>query len=146
MTGDVYEFRRRNLTELLKETGAKTALAVKLDMTQPQISHWLRDPKAPTSRPIKEDSARQIERAIGLSPGDLDRDPDAPARPPRSATSVNIELLTETTRAVLTEVGAAKGKQMIDKVSDIVSLAYEHAVTRGSVDANYVHQLVKLMH
>lgn len=52
--------------------GAKQQLALKLNMTPPQVSHWLREPHRAGARKIHEDSAREIESALGLPPGDLD--------------------------------------------------------------------------
>lgn len=40
----IYDTRRSNLTRLTANLGAKQALAMKLDMTPPQVSHWLREP------------------------------------------------------------------------------------------------------
>lgn len=76
----LYELRRRNLTRLLEQRGpgVKQKLALALDMTPPQVSHWLRVPSKATARRIKENSARAIEAALGLEPGALDRNPEAP--------------------------------------------------------------------
>lgn len=147
MANDIYDRRRRNLAALLQEVGAKTALAVKLDMTAAQISHWLRAPDKAGARQIKEDSARQIERAIGLQLGALDRDPDrsVESASPRNGRPVDADLLAATTRAVLLEVQAIKGKPMIEKIANVVQLAYEHNSAHGSLDERYIHDLVKLM-
>lgn len=59
----IYDTRRSNLTRLTANLGAKQALAMKLDMTPPQVSHWLREPHRTGARKISEDSAREIERA-----------------------------------------------------------------------------------
>lgn len=150
----VYERRRANLAHLLREAGAKQQLAIRLDMTAPQISHWLRDPGKAGSRKIAEDSARQIEGVLGLTPGALDREAStaAPAPAPAFANSTpggldpSAPLLTEVTRTVLVEVGRLKGPQMAEKVADIVALAYGHASERGAVDHAYIATLVKLMH
>lgn len=143
MTNSVFELRRQNLARLLKESGAKTALAVKLDMTPAQISHWLRNPKQESARLIHEESARAIEKVIGLAPGELDRDPDTPR--PAAQRPVNADLLTETTRFVLSESRAGKNTPL-EKVADIVTLAYAHAVEHGRLDEAYVRQLIRLMH
>lgn len=44
----IYDTRRSNLTRLTANLGAKQALAMKLDMTPPQVSHWLREPHRPS--------------------------------------------------------------------------------------------------
>lgn len=170
MPNNVYEARRANLARLLAEAGAKVDLAARLGMTQPQISHWLRDPATSSARKITEDSARAIEVALRLPAGDLDKPgkgkpvnifelPPAPPRqpstprppPPKPAAAavskaIDTELLTETTRAVLLEVGKIRGPQLAEKVADVVTLAFAHATDHGELDTGYVHQLVKLMH
>lgn len=150
MQNDIYARRRENLARLMIEPGAKTQLATKLDMTQPQVSHWLRDPKIASARKITEDSARAIERALKLPVGELDRGPRSSgavveATPVTYTAPTDVELLTATTRAVLLEVGKLRGPQLADKVAGIVTLAYAHATDHGELDTNYVHQLVKLM-
>lgn len=145
MVNSVYERRRVNLAARLRETGAKQALAIKLDMTAPQISHWLREPDKANARKIAEDSARQIEGALGLTPGELDRDHGALTVTPVQQQPVEAELLTATTRAVILEVGKLRGPAIAEKVAGIVTLAFAHAREHGELDYGYVHQLVKLM-
>lgn len=141
----VYERRRANLAHLLREAGAKQQLAIRLDMTAPQISHWLRDPGKAGARKITEDSARQIEATLGLAPGALDTGTETKAA--RSAEEApDFTLLSEVARAVLHDVGRVKGPAMADKVAGVVTLAYSHALEHGKIDPAYVSQLVKLMH
>lgn len=140
----VYDVRRKNLTRLLTEKGAKTALAIKLECTQAHITHLLAEPGSRGAREIKEDTARQIELAIGLSPGELDREPGATER--RRATPPNDPvLLEEAVRMVLAAAIEAHAKLASDKTAGIVRLVYEHSVLIGRVDPAYVAQLVKLM-
>lgn len=49
---EVYELRRRNLTRILDEAGpgARQRLALRLNMTPPMVSHWLREPGKPRAR------------------------------------------------------------------------------------------------
>lgn len=151
----IYEIRRRNLARLLTESGAKVALAIKLDVTGAQISHWLRQPGERGSRTIKEDVARRIENVMGLPLGALDKEPSpaskraimtaAPEAKPRNGAVVNHDLMAKTIRTVLLEVQNVKGKPMIDKVAEIATLAYERATDHGELDESYVHTLVKLM-
>lgn len=152
----IYEIRRRNLARLLTESGAKVALAVKLDLTAAQISHWLRQPGERGARTIKEDAARRIENVMGLPLGALDKEPSpaskraivtppAPEAKPRNGSPVNHDLMAKTIRTVLLEVQNVKGKPMIDKVAEIATLAYERATDHGELDESYVHTLVKLM-
>lgn len=144
----VYERRRANLAARLREAGAKQALAMKLKMTPPQISHWLRDPEKYGARKITEDSARDIERVLGLTLGELDGDSGArpPAPPPALGKGLDFELLTQTVQHVLLEVGRIKGQPMAEKVAGIVALAFAHATDHGALDIEYVHSLVRLMY
>lgn len=141
----VYERRRANLTHLLREAGAKQQLAIRLDMTAPQISHWLREPGKAGARKITEDSARQIEKQLGLAPGELDLDTGAKLPSP-SRDAPDLGMLADVTRAVLHEVGRIKGAPMAEKVAGIVALVYGHTLEHGKIDSAYVNQLVKLMH
>lgn len=73
----IYDTRRSNLTRLTANLGAKQALAMKLDMTPPQVSHWLREPHRTGARKISEDSARSgYRRATSTTT----RTPRAPTR------------------------------------------------------------------
>lgn len=139
----VYEQRRENLTRLLSQPGAKTALAIKLDTTQAHVTHMLKAPEAKSARPIHEDTARAIETAIGLTPGELDREPGA-AAPPSSAPP-NSALLEEAVRLVIAVAAESHVKHVADKTAAIVRLVYEHSLPSGTVDPAFVTQLVKLM-
>lgn len=171
----VFEIRRDNLEVLLRtrDRGAKQKLAEDLGVTPTQISHWLRDPRITGSRKISETQARAIENALGLEPGLLDvpngaadllgvhptlphfapgrLSPAARERPTlpymqrQAHPTPDPTLLAATTRAVLIEVQAVKGKPMIEKVANIVQLAYEHNSGFGGLDEAYIHSLVKLM-
>lgn len=135
----VYEIRRANLIRLTQEKGAKQALALKLDMTAAQISHWLRAPDRPGARLIHEDSARQIEAALGLAPGEL----DVPHGTKRKR-EVDPELLALATRTVFEE---ARDADLGDpaKLAEVVSLAYNQARVTGVLDREYVRQLLALL-
>lgn len=144
---DLYERRRKNLAALLVQHESKQQLAIRLEMNPTNISHWLRPLSNPASRKIKEETARRIEAIMGLPVGTLDRNPDVPvaSASPRNGRPIDASLLAATTRAVLLEVQALKGKPMIDKIADVVQLAYSHNSEHGSLDEAYIHQLVKLM-
>lgn len=139
----VYEIRRENLARLLSEPGAKTALAIKLGVTQARITHLLKPIGSKGSRPIHEDQARQIESIIGLTPRALDQDPEAPAS--SSPLQVDSRLLEDSVRSVISAAADAHSKLVADKAAAIVRLVYEHSRTLGRVDPAYVAQLVKLM-
>lgn len=137
----VYDIRRRNLARLLKEFGAKTQLAIRLDMTPAQVSHWLRDPAQAHARLIHEDSARQIEKAIGLEAGSLDKDPSAPAPPPKVD-----RLLIQAATAVVTAMIEHGEKPTLKRVSKLTETAYLYAKDYGAVDEAFVQQIVKYGH
>jgi hypothetical protein len=153
-----YELRRANLTELLKERGARTALALKLGVNPSHVSHLLRSPDQQFARPIHEDTAREIEAALGLDPGRLDRqhagerraiytarpvdetpEPTAPAGP------VNEDLLEETVRVVVSVATQTHSKLVADKTATLVRLVYEQSRGTGHVDPAFVQQLIKLI-
>lgn len=136
----VYEQRRENLTRLLSEPGAKTALAIKLNATQAHVTHLLKPPGAKSARPIHEDTARAVETAMGLSPGELDREPGAAPPLPQ-----NTALLEESVRLVIAVAAESHAKLVADKTAAIVRLVYEHSLSAGTVDPAFVAQLVKLM-
>jgi hypothetical protein len=126
----VYEIRRANLIRLTQEPGSKQALALKLNMTPAQVSHWLRIPGRYGARRLHEDHARQIENVLGLSPGELDTPPDT-------------ELLAQTTRAVFEE---ARDRNLGDpvKLGNVVQLAYERARHVGRIDREHIRSLFNL--
>lgn len=133
----VYDARRANLTELLKEKGAKTALALKLGTTQPFISHMLRDPKEKTARPIHEDMARQIERELGLADGALDL--------PFTRGAPNWALIGQALRLVV-QVAAALGTPLnADSAARAVRAVYEAAPQMGGVDSAATRALVEAL-
>lgn len=142
-----YPVRRANFTRLLNERGrgAQKALADKLGVSESYIGHLKSDPVLTGHRPIHEDTARKIEAAWGLTPGELDRDsmknhrPGYTPRPPGAP--LNEALLEDAVRAVL----SASAKLTADKTAGIVRLVYEHATLNGSVSQTYVEQLIRLM-
>ena len=157
----VYERRRANLARLLREPGAKRDLAIRLDFTAANISNWLRDPGKTGAREIHEDKAREIERALGLSSGELDRPAaSGPAlvsvhrKEPERATvphsvmgglDVPAPPLAEVASLVLSEVSRRKRNFAPAKVAAILALAYGHAAERGAIDSAYVAALIQLM-
>lgn len=136
----IYDTGRSNLTRLTANLGAKQALAMKLDMTPPQVSHWLREPHRTGARKISEDSAREIERVLGLPPGDLDHDPDAPRTDPKD---IDPKLMADVIRAVF---AAAQRANMTDaaKLADITMLTYSHSRLTGTVDGAMLASLLAL--
>jgi DNA-binding transcriptional regulator YdaS (Cro superfamily) len=142
MPHSVYEIRRQNLLRLTQYLGAKQALALKLGVTPPVVSFWLKEPGAPSSRQIKEDSARAIEEAMGLSPGELDR---PGGRAPSYAKPLDPKLLADSTRAVMDALQQAKRTVSAEKHGDLLAVVYAHAAEQGYVDEDYARRLVSLL-
>lgn len=159
----VYDTRRENLRRLLYGRGAKTLLAQKLGTNQTHISHMVRDPDKAGARLIHEDKAREIEDALNLEAGALDKGgPDpvlrtgdgtvaflqmkpAPAPPPSPADEADLELLEASVRAVITAAADTHSKIVAEKTASIVRLVYAHGKAMGHIDPTFVQQLVKLM-
>ena len=82
-SSELLELRRVNLERVLSERGrgAKTYLAQRLAISQSHVSHWLKGADVAGARPIHKGTARDIEKALGLEPGALDR----PIREPRKS-------------------------------------------------------------
>lgn len=71
---DVYETRRRNLQNLVKTrfSNSQADLADAVGIKPPQVNRWLSKTTS-DPRKISERSARQIETALNISPGWLDK-------------------------------------------------------------------------
>lgn len=137
---EVYELRRRNLTRILDEAGpgARQRLALRLNMTPPMVSHWLREPGKPRARKIHEASARQIEQALGLLPGTLDTDPTAPRD-----LSPQEELMLECMAAVTRAVEDYRKRATREDILRLSRAAYQHAVDNGRLDEKFVAERVR---
>jgi hypothetical protein len=159
MTLDVYETRRDNLTKLLEHKGAKTQLATRLGATQSHITHLLKPPTAASARQIKEETARQIEDAMGLPRGELDRphqadviihgkngEPTVVVEMKHTAPSPDEPALLEAVAAaVLAELERLKVKVSSEKTAGMMRIVYEHARSSGHVDRALIATLVKLI-
>lgn len=69
--------RLSNLKKLVVATGSQAEFARKIDRRPQNISDFLAQRKF-----IGDAFARHIEKSLGLAPGTLDRDNDAPETPP----------------------------------------------------------------
>jgi hypothetical protein len=166
-TLDVHETRRANLTKLLEHKGAKTQLAERLGTNSSHITHLLKPPTAASARLIREETARQIEEVMGLTPGTLDKPPTGrpdltvttsrgtvvmetkpPAAPERDARdflfmqSAAFPPLFET---ALREVMDAMPGIGAEKTANMVRLVLENARLSGQVDRNFIEALGKLI-
>lgn len=143
-TKTVYEARRENLAKLMAHKGAKTQLAERLGTTQAHITHLLKPTGAQSARPIHEETARQIEAAIGLPAGELDKGA-VYARPAPKLAPVDLDMLEHSVKAVLAEVAATHAKLTDEKTASAVRLVHDHSLALGHVDPAFVTQLIKLM-
>lgn len=150
---NIFDIRRANLTRLLAERGAKKALAEKLDATASHVSHMVSPPGSPSSKPIHEEKARQIEELLGLTPRALDTDTaeSAPTfRAPAQCAmpipaGVDEQLLEDSVRVVIAAAADTHSTLIADKAAQIVRMVYANARLIGHVDPTFVQQLVKLM-
>lgn len=167
---DIYETRRQNLTNLLREPGAKTQLASRLGSSQAHITHLLKPPTAASARAIREETARQIEDIMGLDRGRLDQ-PNANLGAARTDAAKGRALIVkETQSAVLIDArnqiahGAPDPalleeafKQVLealqqrelqlpaDKTAKMARLVYEQGLATGRIDPSLVLSLLSLM-
>jgi hypothetical protein len=130
----VYDARRENLRARLEERGAKTALAVKLGVTQPFVSHLLRDPTEATARVIHEDLAKQIEEITGLQPGELDL--------PFVRGSPDWGLLATAVRLTVEIASAANQRLSADLAVRAIRAAYETSPRLGGIESESTRALV----
>lgn len=138
------ENRRRTLQTLLDERGkdARKVLAEKLGhANQSRISHLLSG-----HRPISEEVATEVEKAMGLAPGTLDKG----AKRPRSAAIelpevVDEALLEASVRAVINAATEAHAKVLADKTAQAVRMVYHQAATVGHIDPMFVKMVIGLI-
>lgn len=132
----MFDVRRKRLRELIKKWGGPGSLAKKLGLRSGSYLSQIAGPN-PT-RDISEEVARDIEHKLDLPMGWLDRDTETPA------SDVNTPLVAEVLRTVAAVT--AESKHHIDAavMAEVVALAYERAVTSGTVDEGYVKRLLKL--
>lgn len=71
----IYFRRARNLSALLVDRGAKARLASKLHVHPSRVTHLLTEPARPSHRRIEDETARKIERLLGVEQYSLDMSP-----------------------------------------------------------------------
>jgi hypothetical protein len=146
----IYDTRRRNVRQLIANWGGPTRLALKLGHANGSYVSHVAGPNP--SRTISENVARAIEQKLALPRFFLDKDNNAPATlpgelPPVLETPrVAPGLLAQVTKAVLVALENldVKDRPPIDKVGDIVELAYQHGTATGVIDAQFIDVLVRL--
>jgi hypothetical protein len=125
----------------MAEWGGPTSLALKLGHANGSFLSQLAGPHP--SRKISEDTARSIEKKLALAP--LWMDQDHGLQHPPKPTPVQADLLASVTKAVLLAVRERGGDPTIEKVADVVALAYKHAQDTGKVDPHFIQSLLKLV-
>lgn len=133
----VFEIRRDNLRRLMKQWGGSTSLAKKLGHSNGSYLAQLAGPH-PT-RDLSEKTARDIERRLQLPDGWMDHwHKGTPGQPDTGAL---IDII-----AAVRDVLEAEGvKAQRAKVEEIVTLVYERLQEEGSVNADFLRRLVKLL-
>lgn len=73
-----YQTRRQRLRELIdtRYEGVTTRFAAAAGLRPPQVFRWLSETGTRSARNMESESARKIERALGLLEGWLDSSPD----------------------------------------------------------------------
>lgn len=135
---DIYEIRRANLRQLMRDWGGPTSLATKLGHTNGSYLAQLAGPNP--SREISEKVARAIEVALDLPAGWMDK-----RNEPRQSAGLDEQTLAKAIRVVTAALDDAGLRPPSNKFADLVSLVYEHARTTGRVDEAHVQRLVRLM-
>jgi hypothetical protein len=133
----VYDIRRENLTRLLEPQGAKTALAIKLGYSNgSRVTHLLN-----ATRPIHEDTARAIENAIGLTPGELDREPGAPP----VASHIDFDLLIDAVTVAIDYMRSEGLPADKAKATRLSKAIYAYAKEAGSINVAAIRPLLKAL-
>lgn len=128
--------RRQNLRLLAAQWGGSTGLAKKLGLSGPSYLSQL----ARGTRPITEKTVRKIERQLELPSGWLDRIHGAKEEP----AAIDEQLMRRVVLmvgAVLEGLGVNPGAA---KFADLVELVYEDAVSKKTVDEDFIRRLSKL--
>lgn len=131
----VYEIRRENLRQLMRQWGGPTSMAKKLGHSNGSYLAQLAGPHP--SREVSEKVAREIEGKLGLPSGWLD-DEHGETRPLDDAA------LGACVRAVSAAFRDVGHRPTPDQMADCAALAYEHAKLLGRVDEAFINKIVRL--
>lgn len=128
--------RRQNLRLLAAQWGGPTGLAKKLGLSGPSyLSQLTRG-----TRPITEKTVRKLEKQLGLPAGWLDGVHEQKEQP----AAIDEQLMRRVVLmvgAVLEGLGVNPGAA---KFADLVELVYEDAVSKKTVDEDFIRRLSKL--
>ncbi len=133
----VYDVRRENLRALMKTWGGPTSLAKKLGHTNGSYLAQIAGPHP--RREISEKVAREIEGKLGLAIGWLDQ-----AQANRTG-KVNDKALADCVRAVAAVLRDAGLRPDPDAYATLVQLVYDRSKLTGTLDEDFVKQLVGLI-
>lgn len=120
--------RRENLHKLVTDFGNQSKLVAALGKSQAQVSQWLTASKMPSGKPrsISSDSAREIEKILGLAANWMDTPTNAPhsssaAHPPQSA-GWPLDLVSQDQYALLTHAEKCRVQvHMADEIEKIIA-------------------------
>lgn len=133
---DIYEVRRVNLRKLMADWGGPTSLSARLGHSNGSYLAQLVGPNP--SREVSEKVARSIEAKLGLPLGWMDR--EKAERP-----ALDDEKLAQCVRAVAAAVRDTNANPSPEQFSELVALAYEHAVASGQCSEAYINRIVRLI-
>lgn len=135
-TKSVYDIRRENMRQLVKEWGGPLALSMKLGYANASYIVQLAGPH-PT-REISEKTARGVEERLALSAGWMDVEHKG------RAVTINETQVAHVVRAVAAVLEDAKVDLAPSPFGEIVALVYEHSQLVGRIDEDYIKRLVSL--
>lgn len=137
----IYEIRRANLRQLVKDWNGPANLAAKLGYKTASFLVQMTGPRP--VREVSERTARQVEARLGLPPGWLDQQASsAPSGAPRQ--KLDERLLARVMQAISAVLEDSAATLRSDQLSSVTVLAYEHAALAGTIDEDYIKRLVEL--
>lgn len=135
----IYETRAENLKLLAKQHGGQIRLSLKLGFSRAWLSQLI---GRTASRQIHEKVARQVEEALALEEGWLDK-----AHSPKSIEPKEAKILT-LEKALAVVAAQANSDPLspmpVEKFASLCSLLLEQSRIGGGVEERYVLQLLTL--
>ncbi len=116
---EMYEIRRKNLNLLIAQYDGPTALARKLHHKGTSYISQLSKGR----RPVTEKTAREIEKQLRLPKGWFDGPGDKAAAV--APIAVDMDLFTESVKAVTAELERQKRKLPAAKFAEVVAFVYQ---------------------
>lgn len=140
---DINEIRRANLRRLAADFKSRAEFARKVERSEQQL-YTLIGKKA--VKPIGDRIARDLEKKLGLSKGDLDVLKDDAAAAAAAPDGVNLELLEDCIVAVEEEIESQGLTGMpAQKKAQAIALAYSATLASGKNQVVSVNFIVKTL-